>query len=124
MVFGFTGWSSCHLTSCKNRYFLPRELSLSNDTGPRRLLQHPAKELVGLRRAASHFPAVATGSQIEVWVVCDMPSAVPTAGMVGVRTMARPAPSPSPHFVPGLPHIMLIEWGQALLSYQDYHTLC
>ena len=39
------------------------------------------------------------------------------------RTLARPAASPSPHFVPGLPHVILIEWTQALISYQDYHTL-
>ena len=33
---------------------------------------------------------------------------------------ARPAyPSPSPHFVPGLPHVILIELRQALISYQD-----
>ena len=28
-----------------------------------------------------------------------------------------------PDFVPGLPHVILIELGQALLSYQDYHML-
>ena len=57
---------------------------------------------------------------------------------------ARPAnPSPSLYFVPGIPHVMLIEWRQApyfvpglphvvlielrsapLTSYQDYRTLC
>ena len=29
----------------------------------------------------------------------------------------------SPYFVPGLPHVILIELRQALRSYQDYHTL-
>ena len=37
---------------------------------------------------------------------------------------ARLAPSPSPYFVPGLPHGMLIELRQALISYQDYHMVC
>ena len=33
---------------------------------------------------------------------------------------ARPAyPSPSPYLVPGLPHVMLVELRQALISYQD-----
>ena len=36
---------------------------------------------------------------------------------------ARPAPSPSPDFVPGLPHVILIELRWALVSYQDYHIL-
>ena len=30
----------------------------------------------------------------------------------------------SPYFVPGLPHVMLIESRQALISCQDYHMLC
>ena len=34
-----------------------------------------------------------------------------------------PAPSPSPDFVPGLPHVILIESRQALVSYQDDHML-
>ena len=29
----------------------------------------------------------------------------------------------SPRFVPGLPHVILIELRQALISYQDYHVL-
>ena len=37
--------------------------------------------------------------------------------------MARPAPLPSRYFVPGLPHVILIELRQALISYQDYHVL-
>ena len=36
---------------------------------------------------------------------------------------ARPAPSPSPYFVPGLPHVILLELSQAFISYQDYHML-
>ena len=90
VVFGFTGWSSCHLTSCKNRYLLPRELSLSNaaDTKPLRLLQHPVRELEGLRRKAFRFPAIAHGSQAEILIQCGLPPAgVPTAGVLGVRTM-------------------------------------
>ena len=35
---------------------------------------------------------------------------------------ARPAPSPSPYFVPVIPHIR-IELRQALFSYQDYSIL-
>ena len=42
----------------------------------------------------------------------------------GALAAARSAPSPSPYFVPGLPHVMLIELGQALISYQDYRMLC
>ena len=39
--------------------------------------------------------------------------------------VARPAnPSPAPFFVPELPHVVLIELGQApRISYQDYHVL-
>ena len=37
--------------------------------------------------------------------------------------MACPAPSHSPYFVPGLPHVILLELSQALISYQDYHML-
>ena len=38
--------------------------------------------------------------------------------------VARPAnPSPSPHFVPGLPHVILIELRQAFISYQDNRML-
>ena len=37
-------------------------------------------------------------------------------------TVARSAPSPVPYFVPGIPHI-LIELRQALVTYQDYHTV-
>ena len=36
---------------------------------------------------------------------------------------ARLVPSPSPYFVPGLPHVVMIELGQALAPYQDYHML-
>ena len=37
---------------------------------------------------------------------------------------ARPAnPSPSPYFVPGLPHVILIELRQALISYEDDRML-
>ena len=41
-------------------------------------------------------------------------------------TEARTAPSEafSFDFVPGLPHVMLIELRQALISYQDYRMLC
>ena len=39
------------------------------------------------------------------------------------EAQVRPAPSPSPRFVPGLPHVMRIELIQALISYQDYHML-
>ena len=39
------------------------------------------------------------------------------------RFAARPAPSPSPYSVPGLPHVMRIELRQALFSHQDYHVL-
>ena len=35
---------------------------------------------------------------------------------------ARPAPSPSPFFVPGIPHI-LVEWRQARIPYQDHRML-
>ena len=41
---------------------------------------------------------------------------------VSFHCNARPAPSPSPAFVPGIPHI-LIELSQARISYQDYHVL-
>ena len=43
------------------------------------------------------------------------------------RFLARPRVPVafSPHFVPGLPHILLlIEWRQALSSYQDCLMLC
>ena len=37
---------------------------------------------------------------------------------------ARPTSSPSPYFVPGPPHVIRIEWRQALISYQDYKCCC
>ena len=40
------------------------------------------------------------------------------------RTTACPEnPSPSPYFVPGVPHAIHIESRQALISYQDHHML-
>ena len=39
------------------------------------------------------------------------------------REEARPAASPSPFFVPGLPHAVLIKLVRALLSYQDCRML-
>ena len=48
------------------------------------------------------------------------------AGMPGVNAdqmKARPAPPPSPYFVPGLPHVVLIELRQAFILYQDDHML-
>ena len=48
----------------------------------------------------------------------------PSAQLVRLETKARPAASPSPHFVPGVPHVvMLIELRRAPNSYQDYHIL-
>ena len=40
-----------------------------------------------------------------------------------VMWSARPAPSPSPYFVPGLPHTILIKLRQVVISYQDNHML-
>ena len=46
---------------------------------------------------------------------------LPPSKLDDLQLWARPAASPSPNFVPGLPHVILIEWMQALFSYQDYH---
>ena len=42
---------------------------------------------------------------------------------LGSDRNARTAPSPSPYYVPGLPHVILIELRQALISYQGYHVV-
>ena len=54
----------------------------------------------------------------------EMPAAEPPHDAAGAEAVARPAPSPSPYFVPGSPHVMLIELGQAIVWYQDQHMLC
>ena len=57
---GFSGWGDGEVTGCASWYVLPRDLSISS-TG--KLLQHPARELLGLRRQAATYPAIATGKQ-------------------------------------------------------------
>jgi hypothetical protein len=71
---------------------LPKDLSLSSTTG--KLLQHPAKEMIGLRKkpAAAGGP-IASGSQVEVLVECPMPAVLPAGkegqggGVLAVKTL-------------------------------------
>ena len=70
---------------------LPKDLSLSSTTG--KLLQHPAKEMIGLRKkpAAAGGP-IASGSQVEVLVECPMPAVLPGkegqgGGVLAVKTL-------------------------------------
>ena len=46
-----------------------------------------------------------------------------SVGRAADCTGLRPAPSPSPYFVPVLPRVMLIELRQILISYQYYRML-
>ena len=52
----------------------------------------------------------------------------PSFNAFNVAPGGQPAPSPSPAFVPGLPHVMLrlstMELRQALTSYKDCRILC
>ena len=45
-----------------------------------------------------------------------------TSGGGSLSVTLRPVP-PSPVFVPGLPHVVVIELRQAFSSYQDYHMV-
>ncbi len=83
ILLGFGGWTESKVTKCGNVYLLPKELSMSSAG---KLLQHPTKEMVGLRKTAAVAPALAPGGQVEVLVQCPMP-AVPKAGVLGVRTL-------------------------------------
>ena len=85
VLMGFTGYGNHYLTNCLKWYSLPRDLSLSS-TG--KLLQHPVREAVMLRKKESIYPALALGSQIEVLVRCELPAAgVPKAGVLALRTL-------------------------------------
>jgi hypothetical protein len=85
VLMGFTGYGNIYLTNCLRWYSLPRDLSLSS-TG--KLLQHPVREAVVLRKKESIYPALALGSQIEVLVRCELPAAgVPKAGVLALRTL-------------------------------------
>ena len=70
---------------------------------------------------ASDLPSAAVA--LEQWA--QQLQRVPAAHRrEGVRATARPAyPSPSPHFVPGSPYVMLFEPRQARITYQDDHIL-
>ena len=83
ILLGFGGWTESKVTKCGNVYLLPKELSMSS-TG--KLLQHPAKEMIGLRKTPAVAPALSAGSQIEVLVQCPIES-VPKAGVLSVRTL-------------------------------------
>jgi hypothetical protein len=70
---------------------LPKDLSLSSTTG--KLLQHPAKEMIGLRKKpATAGGPIASGSQVEVLVECPMPAVLPGkegqgGGVLAVKTL-------------------------------------
>lgn len=85
VVFGFSGWGNGEISGCASWYLLPRDLSISSSTG--KLLQHPARELTGLRKQVVTFPAIARGAQIEVLVHCAVPRALPLSGVVAVETL-------------------------------------
>ena len=75
VVFGFSGWGS-GFSGCAQWYVLPRDLSISS-TG--KLLQYPAREMVGLRKNAVLYPSIAAGSQVEMLVQCAIPKLLPQA---------------------------------------------
>ena len=43
--------------------------------------------MVGLRQKAATYPAIASGSQVEVLVQCALPTPLPEKGVVAVRTL-------------------------------------
>ena len=68
--------------------------------------------------------------RLLVWQVCTSTWAwrrrkPPWGARTSPARVARPVPppSPSPDFVPGLPHVMIIELRQVHFSYQDYSML-
>eukprot|EP01052_Picozoa_sp_SAG31_P026803 SAG31_NODE_2456_length_5663_cov_8.660361_4_plen_181_part_00 len=67
-------------------YSLPRELSLSA-TG--KLLQHPVREAMNLRKTQSLAPTIAPGSQVEMMVICERPDSGswPASGLLAVKTL-------------------------------------
>eukprot|EP01048_Picozoa_sp_COSAG05_P011058 COSAG05_NODE_1016_length_6185_cov_4.604831_5_plen_757_part_00 len=83
VLFGFSGCGS-GFSGCAQWYVLPRDLSISS-TG--KLLQYPAREMVGLRKNAVLYPSIAAGSQVEMLVQCAIPKLLPQSGVVGVKTL-------------------------------------
>ena len=69
----------------------------------------------------AQYAAAAGGLGLQFLVFVDEYSALTNTSWGLLK--ARPAPPPSPSFVPGLTHVRLIELRQALISYQDYHLL-
>jgi sucrose-6-phosphate hydrolase SacC (GH32 family) len=84
VLLGFGGWTESKVTQCSNWYLLPKDLSLSSRG---RLLQHPAREMIGLRKSSAKFPVLAAGSQVEILVQCAIPKPAPSAGVLGVHTL-------------------------------------
>ena len=101
-------------------------------------LPRPHAELIQQSGARMRAPAQSRARCIvlerDTWVVyCSMRRKsgrslivfkwreVCTIRMSSARRATRLAPPPSPHSVPGLPHVILMEWRQALVSYQDNH---
>jgi len=100
LVFGFTGWKEPTMpTGCGRALVIPRELTVSGSE----LLTSPIPEASTLRvpssrvatkvAAARGSSAVASGSQVELRLLCA-PSiveggAMPTLGKSGVRTLAN-----------------------------------
>jgi sucrose-6-phosphate hydrolase SacC (GH32 family) len=93
VLFGFGGWregmaldSEC---GASGFYVLPRELSISSQTG--KLQQRPVVELHGLRQGdAIHGPDnIAAGAQVEVLVQCRLPAGaiLPSTGVIAVSTL-------------------------------------
>jgi sucrose-6-phosphate hydrolase SacC (GH32 family) len=83
LLFGFGGWHQEDMSSCNGWYVLPRELSLS-PAGT--LLHYPAVETEALRQGPA-VQGLAAGGQIEAWVRCRLPPALPSSGVVGLSTL-------------------------------------
>jgi hypothetical protein len=101
LVFSFTGWlEPTAPRGCGRALVIPRELRLNGDE----LMTEPIPETAVLRVASSHRSArvaagdaakldrrgvaIATGSQVEVRLLCSLPALLPTRGRTGLRTLS------------------------------------
>ena len=111
ILLGFGGWTESKVTKCGNWCtsclspsvvfgvcmdfadrclcvsidLLPKDLSISPEG---KLLQVPAREMVGLRKTATMAPAIAKGGQVEILVQCEVPATgPPRSGVLSVTTL-------------------------------------
>ena len=63
--------------------------------------------------------ARAAGAQQRVLLLHGLETLVEARALLAAARIEQARPAPSPHFVPGLPHVTMLELRQVLNSYQD-----